>query len=61
MHVEVVGAATEADAVTVARAVARYDLLKCALAGADPNWGRVVAAAGTTDAAFEPAATSTSP
>ena len=56
VRVQVVGAASEDDAVTVARAVARYDLLKCALAGADPNWGRVVAAAGTTDAAFDPAA-----
>jgi glutamate N-acetyltransferase / amino-acid N-acetyltransferase len=52
--IEVVGAASEPDAVTVGRAVARNNLLKCALAGADPNWGRVLAAVGTTDAAFEP-------
>ena len=52
--IEVVGAASESDAVTVGRAVARNNLLKCALAGADPNWGRVLAAVGTTDAAFEP-------
>jgi len=52
--VEVVGAATEADALTVARAVARSNLLKCALAGGDPNWGRVLAAVGTTDSVFEP-------
>jgi len=52
--VEVVGAAAEADALTAARAVARNSLLKCALAGEDPNWGRVVAAVGTTDAAFDP-------
>ncbi|MBO0803604.1 MAG: bifunctional glutamate N-acetyltransferase/amino-acid acetyltransferase ArgJ [Nocardiopsaceae bacterium] len=52
--VEVVGAASEADAVTVARSVARNNLLKCALAGADPNWGRVLIAVGTTDAAFDP-------
>ena len=52
--VEVIGAASEADALTAARAVARNSLLKCALAGDDPNWGRVVAAVGTTDAAFEP-------
>jgi len=52
--VEVVRAASEADAVTAARAVARSNLLKCAIAGEDPNWGRVLAAVGTTDAAFEP-------
>jgi glutamate N-acetyltransferase / amino-acid N-acetyltransferase len=52
--VEVVGAASERDAVTVGRAVARSALLKCAIAGEDPNWGRVLAAAGTTDAVFEP-------
>src|SRR5581483_8172068 len=48
------GAATEADALDVARAVARNNLLKCALFGGDPNWGRVLAAIGTTSAAFEP-------
>ena len=47
-------ARTEADALTVARAVARSNLLKCAIHGEDPNWGRVLAAVGTTDAAFEP-------
>ena len=52
--IEVVGAASESDAVTVGRAVARNNLLKCALAGADPNWGRVLSAVGTTDAVFEP-------
>jgi glutamate N-acetyltransferase / amino-acid N-acetyltransferase len=52
--VEVIGAASEADALTAARAVARSNLLKCALTGEDPNWGRVVAAVGTTDAVFEP-------
>jgi glutamate N-acetyltransferase/amino-acid N-acetyltransferase len=52
--VEVVGAASEEDAVTAGRAVARSNLLKCAIAGADPNWGRVLSAVGTTDAAFEP-------
>ena len=52
--IEVVGAATEADAVEVGRAVARSNLLKCALYGDDPNWGRVLAAVGTTGAAFEP-------
>jgi glutamate N-acetyltransferase/amino-acid N-acetyltransferase len=52
--IEVVGAATEADAVTVGRSVARSNLLKCAIAGSDPNWGRVLSAAGTTDAVFDP-------
>ena len=52
--VEVVGAASEADAVTAGRAVARSNLLKCAVAGEDPNWGRVLSAVGTTDAVFEP-------
>jgi glutamate N-acetyltransferase/amino-acid N-acetyltransferase len=52
--VEVVGAASEDDAVEVARAVARSNLLKCAIAGEDPNWGRVLAAVGTTSAAFDP-------
>jgi glutamate N-acetyltransferase / amino-acid N-acetyltransferase len=52
--IEVVGAVRPADAVTVGRAVARCNLLKCAIGGADPNWGRVVAAAGTTDAVFDP-------
>jgi glutamate N-acetyltransferase / amino-acid N-acetyltransferase len=52
--IEVVGAASEANAVTAGRAVARNNLLKCAIAGEDPNWGRVLAAVGTTDAVFEP-------
>jgi glutamate N-acetyltransferase/amino-acid N-acetyltransferase len=52
--VEVVGAASETDAVTVGRSVARNTLLKCAIAGEDPNWGRVLAAVGTTDAVFDP-------
>ena len=52
--VEVVGAATEADALEAARAVGRSNLLKCALHGEDPNWGRVLSAVGTTQAAFEP-------
>ena len=54
IEVEVVGAATEADALEAARAVGRSNLLKCALHGQDPNWGRVLAAVGTTSAAFEP-------
>jgi glutamate N-acetyltransferase / amino-acid N-acetyltransferase len=54
IDIEVTGAASEHDAVTVGRAVARCNLLKCAIAGEDPNWGRVLAAVGTTNAAFEP-------
>ncbi|MFF0312474.1 bifunctional glutamate N-acetyltransferase/amino-acid acetyltransferase ArgJ [Streptosporangium sp. NPDC004379] len=52
--VEVVGAASEDDALAVARAVCRSNLLKCAIHGEDPNWGRVLSAVGTTDAVFEP-------
>ena len=52
--IEVIGAASEADAVTVGRSVARNNLLKCALGGEDPNWGRVLSAVGTTDAVFQP-------
>ena len=46
-------AASVADALTAGRACARNNLLKTALFGNDPNWGRVLAAIGTTDAAFE--------
>jgi glutamate N-acetyltransferase/amino-acid N-acetyltransferase len=53
--VEVTGAASEPDAVEVGRAVARSNLLKCAIHGEDANWGRVLAAVGTTAAAFDPA------
>ncbi|CEA07718.1 Arginine biosynthesis bifunctional protein ArgJ [Arthrobacter saudimassiliensis] len=49
-----VNAATVADAETAARAVARSNLFKTAIFGNDPNWGRVLSAVGTTDAAFEP-------
>jgi len=52
--IEVAGAASEQDAVEVGRAIARNNLLKCALFGNDPNWGRVLAAIGTTSAAFNP-------
>ncbi|AYF99346.1 bifunctional glutamate N-acetyltransferase/amino-acid acetyltransferase ArgJ [Protaetiibacter intestinalis] len=52
--IEVVGAASEDDAVEVGRAVARSNLFKAAVFGNDPNWGRVLAAIGTTDAAFDP-------
>ncbi|NJQ16578.1 bifunctional glutamate N-acetyltransferase/amino-acid acetyltransferase ArgJ [Streptomyces bohaiensis] len=54
IRVEVVGAATEDDAVEVARSIARNNLLKCAVHGEDPNWGRVLSAIGTTTAVFDP-------
>lgn len=49
-----VNAASERDAETVGRAVARSNLFKTAIFGNDPNWGRVLSAVGTTDAVFEP-------
>jgi glutamate N-acetyltransferase/amino-acid N-acetyltransferase len=52
--IEVLGAASEADAVEVGRTVARNALVKTALFGNDPNWGRIIAAVGTTSAVFEP-------
>ncbi|TPG19684.1 bifunctional glutamate N-acetyltransferase/amino-acid acetyltransferase ArgJ [Pedococcus bigeumensis] len=52
--IEVRTAASEADALEVARSVARNNLFKCAVFGNDPNWGRVLAAVGTTKAAFAP-------
>ncbi|MGW1076811.1 bifunctional glutamate N-acetyltransferase/amino-acid acetyltransferase ArgJ [Streptomyces sp. NPDC002537] len=54
IRIEVVGAATESDAVEAGRTIARNNLLKCALHGEDPNWGRVLSAIGTTGAAFDP-------
>lgn len=50
------GARTEQEAEDVARAVSRSNLFKAAVFGQDPNWGRVLAAAGTTDAEFDPQA-----
>ncbi|WP_306209053.1 bifunctional glutamate N-acetyltransferase/amino-acid acetyltransferase ArgJ [Actinoplanes sp. RD1] len=52
--IEVLGAASEADAVEVGRTVAGNNLVKTAFFGNDPNWGRILAAVGTTKAAFEP-------
>ncbi|MFJ6213619.1 bifunctional glutamate N-acetyltransferase/amino-acid acetyltransferase ArgJ [Streptomyces sp. NPDC092296] len=54
IRIDVTGAATEEDAVQVARTVARNNLLKCAIHGEDPNWGRVLSAIGTTSAVFDP-------
>ena len=52
--IEVQGAVTESDAVEVGRAVARNNLVKTAMFGNDPNWGRILAAVGTTHAPFQP-------
>jgi glutamate N-acetyltransferase/amino-acid N-acetyltransferase len=52
--ITVVNAATEDDAVAVGRACARNNLLKAAIFGGDPNWGRVLAAVGTADAQMDP-------
>lgn len=52
--IEVVGAVSEADAVEVGRSVARNNLFKAAIFGNDANWGRVLAAIGTTQAEFDP-------
>jgi glutamate N-acetyltransferase/amino-acid N-acetyltransferase len=52
--IEVTGAASEEDAVEVGRSIARNNLFKAAVFGNDPNWGRVLAAIGTTAAAFDP-------
>ena len=54
IDITVRGAASEADALVAARAVARSNLLKCAIHGEDPNWGRILSAVGTTAAVFEP-------
>jgi glutamate N-acetyltransferase/amino-acid N-acetyltransferase len=54
IEVTVSGAANDDDALAVARAIARSNLFKCAVFGNDPNWGRVLAAAGTVAAAFDP-------
>ncbi|WP_020577491.1 bifunctional glutamate N-acetyltransferase/amino-acid acetyltransferase ArgJ [Actinopolymorpha alba] len=53
--IEVVNAASEDDAVEVGRSIARNNLFKCAVFGKDANWGRILAAVGTTGAAFDPA------
>ena len=52
--IKVINAASESDAVNVGRANARNNLLKCAIFGGDPNWGRVLAATGTAEAQFNP-------
>jgi glutamate N-acetyltransferase/amino-acid N-acetyltransferase len=53
IEIVVDGAASVADALEVGRAVSRSNLLKCAIHGEDPNWGRVLSAIGTTSASFD--------
>ncbi len=53
--VVVKGAARKDDAFKIARAVADYDLVKCAVHGADPNWGRIVVAVGSCGVTLDPA------
>jgi glutamate N-acetyltransferase/amino-acid N-acetyltransferase len=52
--IEVYNAASESDAVEVGRSIARNNLFKAAIYGNDPNWGRILAAIGTTSAEFDP-------
>jgi len=54
IRIDVVNAATEDDAVGAGRAISRANLVKCAIHGEDPNWGRILAELGMTTAAFEP-------
>ena len=54
ISIKVSGAQTDQDADTIARSVAMSNLVKTAIAGADPNWGRITSAAGLTSVSFEP-------
>jgi len=54
IRIEIVGSASDDDAVEVGRSIARNNLFKAAVFGNDPNWGRVLAAIGTTSAEFDP-------
>jgi glutamate N-acetyltransferase/amino-acid N-acetyltransferase len=54
IRIDVVNAATEDDAVDAGRSISRANLVKCAIHGEDPNWGRILAELGMTTAAFEP-------
>ncbi|MFM8514780.1 MAG: bifunctional glutamate N-acetyltransferase/amino-acid acetyltransferase ArgJ [Actinomycetota bacterium] len=53
IEITVRAAASEADALQAARAISRSNLLKCAIHGEDPNWGRILSALGATSAVFE--------
>jgi glutamate N-acetyltransferase / amino-acid N-acetyltransferase len=54
MEISVAGAKSESDAKAIARKVSTSNLLKCAVCGEDPNWGRIVAAAGSSGVNFDP-------
>lgn len=54
VEIKVMNAASENDAVKIGRACARNNLLKAAIFGGDPNWGRILAAVGTADAEMDP-------
>jgi glutamate N-acetyltransferase/amino-acid N-acetyltransferase len=54
VRIDVLGARSESDAKAIARCIANSPLVKCAMNGNDPNWGRIVSAAGYADAAFNP-------
>lgn len=54
IHITTLGAASEADALEVSRSIARNNLFKAAIFGNDPNWGRILAAVGVTNAEFDP-------
>jgi glutamate N-acetyltransferase/amino-acid N-acetyltransferase len=54
VEIEVAGAGTKADAAIIARNISKSNLLKCAIFGSDPNWGRIAAAAGSAGVAFDP-------
>ena len=56
IEVQVAGTANDAEAITVARTVCSSSLVKCAVHGRDPNWGRILAAAGRSGVAFNPGA-----
>ena len=53
-RVEIEGAASPAEATKAARAVADYDLIKCAIHGGDPNWGRIICAVGSCGVRLNP-------
>ena len=53
--VEIKGAAKKDDAIKAARVVADYDLVKCAIHGGDPNWGRIICAVGSSGVKLDPA------
>ena len=55
VHIAVEGARNDTDAVRIARSIANSPLVKTAIAGSDPNWGRIIAAAGYAGIAFSPA------